>query len=105
MYFRRVIKRFWLVGLAVALAITLPANKTNAQDTFLVTKVIDGDTIQLENGEKVRYIGINTPETHHPTKGIEPYGKEAEEVNKKLVEGKRVRLEFDVQKETNMDGF
>ena len=33
-----------------------------AADTVLVTRVIDGDTIELATGEKVRYIGINTPE-------------------------------------------
>jgi len=62
-----------------------------------VVRVIDGDTILLSNGEKVRYIGINTPEIHHPTRGKEPYGQEAKEANRRLVEGKTVRLEFDVQ--------
>ncbi len=47
--------------------------------------------------EKVRYIGINTPETKHPTKEVEHFGKEASEANRKLVDGKTVRLEFDVQ--------
>jgi len=46
---------------------------------------------------KVRYIGIDTPETHHPMRGVEPYGMEAAEANRKLVDGKTVRLEFDVQ--------
>jgi len=63
--------------------------------------VIDGDTIQVccifGDREKVRYIGINTPETKHPTKGVEHFGKEASEANRKLVDGKTVRLEFDVQ--------
>ncbi len=48
---------------------------------------------------KVRYIGIDTPEIHHPMKGIERYGKEASEANRKLVDGKTVRLEFDVQEQ------
>lgn len=61
-----------------------------------VTKVIDGDTIELENGQKVRYIGIDTPETNHPTKRVECYGKEATQRNKELVAGKIVRLEKDV---------
>ena len=47
----------------------------------------------------VRYIGIDTPETKHPTKEVEPYGKEASEANRKLVDGKTVRLEFDVQEQ------
>ena len=65
-----------------------------------VERVIDGDTIKVRVRDKietVRYIGVDTPETVHPTRGVEPYGKEASEFNKKLVEGKTVRLEFDVQ--------
>src|SRR5262249_51660092 len=42
-------------------------------------------------------IGVNTPEVHHPRKGEEPGGREAAEVNRELVENKRVRLELDVQ--------
>ncbi len=46
---------------------------------------------------KVRYISVDTPEIHHPMKGVEHYGREAAEANRKLVDGKTVRLEFDVQ--------
>ena len=66
------------------------------KDLVKVVKVIDGDTIELENGQKVRYIGVNTPETVDPRKSIECYGKEASNKNKELVEGKFVRLEKDV---------
>ena len=63
--------------------------------------MIDGNTIEvscvLGDREKVRYIGVDTPETHHPMIGVEPFGKEAAEANWKLVDGKNVRLEFDVQ--------
>jgi len=65
-----------------------------------VVRVVDGDTIhvRIDAGvEKVRYIGVNTPEVHHPTKGEEPGGREAAEVNRRLIEGKTVRLELDVQ--------
>ncbi|MBC7217855.1 MAG: thermonuclease family protein [Candidatus Caldatribacterium sp.] len=65
---------------------------------YIVARVIDGDTIELANGEKVRYIGINTPELHHPQKGVEYFAREAYEANRRMVEGKRVRLEFDVQR-------
>jgi len=64
-----------------------------------VVRVIDGDTIEVEiagNLYRVRYIGIDTPETVHPTRGEEPYGKEASAKNKELVEGKEVHLEKDV---------
>src|SRR3972149_5779407 len=62
----------------------------------LVSKVIDGDTIEIEGGMKVRYIGIDTPETSHPTKGVQCFGRQATERNRQLVEGKKVRLEKDV---------
>ncbi len=46
---------------------------------------------------KVRYIGVDTPEIHHPMKGVEPYGLEAAEANRKLADGKTVSLKFDVE--------
>jgi micrococcal nuclease len=65
-----------------------------------VIRVVDGDTIHVKLGdrvEKVRYIGVNTPELHHPSRGEEPGGWAAAEVNRRLVGGQRVRLERDVQ--------
>ena len=65
-----------------------------------VTRVVDGDTISVAIGnqiEKVQYIGINTPEIHHPTKGREPYGDAAREANARLVQGRWVQLVVDVQ--------
>lgn len=64
-----------------------------------VARVIDGDTIEVDIGGslyKVRYIGIDTPETVHPQKPVECFGREASEKNRELVEGKTVRLEKDV---------
>ncbi len=77
--------------LATLLAI-LPAPVTSQADstTVQVVRVIDGDTIQVccifGDREKVRHIGINTPEIHHPMKGVERYGMEAAEANCKLPE-------------------
>lgn len=68
-----------------------------------VIRVIDGDTIKLENGESLRYIGLDTPETRIK-KGKQfiyapqPFAIEATKLNKKLVENKYVRVEFDVEK-------
>lgn len=82
--------------------INLPFQSLQRVD-YTVEKVIDGDTIQLSNGQKVRYIGIDAPEitkrkdskwAYDPM----PYGNEAKDFNRKLVEGKKVSLEFDVQK-------
>ncbi len=65
---------------------------------YTVTKVIDGDTIQLETGEIVRYIGIDAPELYVKNGGAEFYAKEAARYNRKLVFLKKVRLEFDEEK-------
>ena len=66
--------------------------------TAVVKRVIDGDTVLLWNGERVRYIGIDTPELHHRSKPVEYLAKEAKEFNQKLVGAKTVRLEFDVER-------
>ena len=66
--------------------------KQEIWETGTVSRVIDGDTIELENGDVVRYLGINTPETNHPEKGLECFGEEATELNRSLVEGKQVKL-------------
>lgn len=70
----------------------LQNSATKAPKDVLVKRVIDGDTIELEDGTRVRYIGMDTPETD------QCFWDEATEENKKLVEGKKVKLENDVQK-------
>ena len=67
-------------------------------DTANVIQVIDGDTIIVEGGYRVRYIGIDTPEVHPK---LEAFGMEAWQANRKLVEGKEVRLERDVSETDN----
>lgn len=62
----------------------------------MVERVIDGDTIRIEGGKVVRYIGIDTPETVDPRKPVQCYAKEATARNKELVEGQIVGLEKDV---------
>lgn len=64
-----------------------------------VVRVVDGDTIVVDRGrgkEKVRFILVNTPETVHPKKGVEFYGKEASNFTKKQLSGKTIYLEKDV---------
>lgn len=70
---------------------TTPSVPAIACTSALVVSVVDGDTILLHNGETVRYIGIDTPETD------ECYGPEATEMNRGLVEGKTVILIGDVE--------
>lgn len=70
---------------------------------YKVVRVVDGDTLLVNyNGteEKVRLIGINTPETVDPRKTVECFGKEASTRMKELVDGKLVRLEFDNTQDT-----
>lgn len=62
----------------------------------LVTKVIDGDTIELANGSKVRLIGVDTPETVDPRRPVGCFGKEASNETKKLLSGKEVILQKDI---------
>jgi micrococcal nuclease len=87
-----------LLGLILALATSSAAG--GQVFTATVVRVVDGDTIHVrfnDRIEKVRYIGMDTPETHHPTRGAELGGREATAVNRRLVEGKTVQLELDVR--------
>ena len=83
---------------------------------ILVKRAVDGDTLQLETGERVRLIGIDTPEMHESNKlyrdsqrtkqdirTIQKLGRRAYEFTKDLAEGKRVSLEFDVEKYDKYD--
>ena len=86
-------------GEGAGLQLSIPLEKGNRAR---VRHVIDGDTLELENGEKVRYIGIDTPEERRRVGkewvyDPEPFSEEAVQENRTLVEGKKVRLEFDVQ--------
>ena len=62
-----------------------------------VLSVIDGDTIFIHDGSKVRYLGINTPERG------KPFYEQALEANRKLVEGKKIKLEYDDYKKDQYD--
>lgn len=69
---------------------------TELGELAVVKKVVDGDTIELENGQHVRYIGIDTPESKKPNTPIQCFAIEASKRNVELVEGKQVRLVKDV---------
>ncbi len=59
----------------------------------IVIRVIDGDTLVLDGDEKVRLIGVDTPETVHPTRPVEYFGREASAFTKRMVEGQEVYLD------------
>ncbi len=74
---------------------------TNAMlGTYKVQKVIDGDTIELNidgRTQKVRLIGMDTPEVVDPRKVVQCFGREASAQGHKRLEGQTIRLEYDVQ--------
>ena len=89
----------------------IPFGRTLDYSNILVTRAVDGDTLVLENNKRVRLIGIDTPEMHESNKlnrdaqrsgqaieAIKQLGRQSYEFTRKLVEGKRVRLEFDVER-------
>jgi micrococcal nuclease len=73
-----------------------PTVRVIGEDTSTVSRVVDGDTVELSTGEKVRYVGMNAPESVKPDWPVECFGKEASARNRELTEGKRVRLTKDV---------
>jgi len=88
-----------LPTLLLAAVVVMAAARAEALDA-LVTRIVDGDTIVVTLGtasEKVRYIGVDTPELHHPRRRREPGAREAAAVNRDLVLGRHVRLELDVR--------
>ncbi len=75
---------------------TAVLGEANAEETATVVRVVDGDTLELSGGRKLRYIGIDTPETMDPRRPIQCFGVEAKNENARLVEGKTVVLEKDI---------
>ena len=106
-----------LVAVAVlyfGLRIFAPVRGTVANTSravFYVQRVVDGDTIKLSDGQRVRLIGVDTPELHYSNKlvkdaqrsgvdmaAIQELGQKASDFTKSLVDGKSVRLEYDITK-------
>lgn len=93
----------WLVALAAAISFSASCLAPREPSQARVVNVVDGDTVDLDSGTTVRYIGIDTPETKRKISGQwvpaeDPFGEEAKRANESLVLGKKVRLEYDVQK-------
>jgi micrococcal nuclease len=65
---------------------------TRAGEIRKVIRVVDGDTIVVSPNEKVRLIGVDTPETVHPKKAVACFGKEAKQFTRDAVDGKTIRL-------------
>jgi micrococcal nuclease len=80
-------------GLAVSLASA--AQRPPEAASYLVTRVVDGDTIVLERIGRVRLIGVDTPESVDPRRPVQRFGQQAGDFTRRLVGGKRVRVEYD----------
>jgi micrococcal nuclease len=74
---------------------------------YRVDRVVDGDTLLLENRARIRLIGIDTPETVKPDHPVEPFGPEATEFARKRIAsaGGHVRLVFDGKRKDRYDRF
>lgn len=107
-------KLFWI--LIILLVVTLPGRaleiddqlqaeqaKIKELDKAHVVWVIDGDTIKTADRRTIRLIGVDTPETKHPEKPVEYYGKQAAKFTKQQLAGETIYLEYDVQKRDQYD--
>lgn len=92
----------WLAVLVTAASLSVSCLSKQPQEARVI-RVTDGDTVDMDSGATVRYIGIDTPETKRKISGQwvpaeDPFGEQAKIANERLVMGKRVRLEYDVEK-------
>jgi len=107
---KKIILLLFFMALVITGCQVSPA-KDYGYSNILVTRAVDGDTLLLENSERVRLIGIDTPEMHESNKlnrdaqrsgqdveAIKQLGRQSYEFTKKLAQGKRVRLEFDLER-------
>ena len=112
-----VVKALFFVAAGTALLIAVfvvPSWRKQAvalSGSVRVEMVYDGDTFRISGGEKVRLVGIDTPEMHESNKlfrdaarsgqdihAIRQMGRKAYDFVRPLIEGKNVRLEFDIEK-------
>jgi len=96
-------KKLLFIFLIFLLFITLSCEKSSqtSKDNLLkvkIEKAIDGDTVILEDGEKLRYAGIDTTELYTQEGLPQPFAKEAYNLNKALTEGKTLYLELSLRK-------
>ncbi|MCP4691842.1 MAG: thermonuclease family protein [Desulfobacterales bacterium] len=89
----------WACFVQLAFVLSLfSTGVAGAGELFKVKWVNDGDTIVLSDGRSVRYLGVDAPEIDHENNKAEPYGYKARRLNRDMVLGKSVRLEFDKEK-------
>jgi len=87
-----------LLALGLQAAATEPPCDTADPTRRTVVRVVDGDTIVLDGQEKVRLIGVDTPETVDPRKPVQRFGHEASAFTTRRLQGKTVHLAYDWQR-------
>lgn len=75
-----------------------PVADDTAARIAAVERIVDGDTIKLRNGERVRYIGVDTPELARDGRPAQPFALEAMECNRALLGNGTVKLVFDEER-------
>jgi len=91
-----------VIVLASACAVQPRAGRDERASGSLVTRVVDGDTAHVDvdgRDTDVRFIGIDTPESVKPDAPVECFGPEASAYTERRLEGRRVELEYDVERE------
>ena len=88
-----------LIGLLCGLLLVLPSGAAASDAWERVRHVNDGDTVVLESGTRVRYIGVNTPEIGDDRGQSEPFAQAARKFNLRLVLHQKVRLEYDRERQ------
>jgi micrococcal nuclease len=83
------------LGLQLAVACDGAAGSACGPTEAVVARVVDGDTVELESGERVRYLLVDTPEITGGKNDC--FGAEARDFNRELVEGKSITLSYDVE--------
>jgi micrococcal nuclease len=76
----------------------LPKLDTAAMRKVQIRRVIDGDTLLTDGDERIRLIGVDTPETVHPNKPVQAFGKAASEFTRTQAEGRMMYLEAGYEK-------
>ena len=94
----RIQGKAWGLIFLLPLWVAISAGSCGAQDWVRVDYVPDGDTLILKDGRRVRYVGLDTPEIDHENQRAAPMGYEARSLNRKLVEGYRLKIVTDREK-------
>src|SRR3972149_5856195 len=100
-YFKKPTKGIFplLILILVLLSIYFRSELSSDRNKYTVSEVIDGDTVTIKGFDaSVRYLGIDTPEILTENSPGDPLAEKARDLNRRIVNGKKVRLEFDKQK-------